>query len=187
MNLKTVLSYCDRGIREARLRFVETYNYLGTTISRDLTWSANIQRQVKKAWKRIFHLRKLNEFSVSKRIKTLFYSSVVESVFTFGVAVWGGNVLEYDLKPVKQVVRCATRIIGAPLSKLEDIYKGKANKLRDKIVADRQHPMNCYFPMLPSGHRFRQIENHTERLRRSLVPQAISLYNNNNRLLQEMK
>ena len=166
-------------IKGSQVEIVQSYDYLGTTISEDLTWSANIRRLVKKAWQRIYHLRKLRELNVSRKIKTLFYSSVIESVLTFGVSVWGGNITEDDKTQLERVIKCAQRIIGAPLGSVADTYETKARKLSHRIMADRQHPLNGCFALLPSRKRLRQIPLNTERMRRSLVPQAISLFNNN--------
>ncbi len=42
--------------------------YLGVNISEDLTWTAHIQTQVKKAMQRLYHLRQLRKFRVSQAI-----------------------------------------------------------------------------------------------------------------------
>ncbi len=41
---------------------VSSFKYLGVNISEDLTWTAHIQTQVKKARQRLYHLRQLREF-----------------------------------------------------------------------------------------------------------------------------
>ncbi len=35
---------------------LSSFKYLGVNISEDLTWTAHIQTQVKKAWQRLYHL-----------------------------------------------------------------------------------------------------------------------------------
>ncbi len=52
---------------------VSSFEYLGVNISEDLTWTAHIQTQVKKARQRLYHLRQLR--------KTV-YSGAIESVMT---------------------------------------------------------------------------------------------------------
>ncbi len=44
---------------------VSSFKYLGVNISEDLTWTAHIQTQVKKARQRLYHLRQLRKFRVS--------------------------------------------------------------------------------------------------------------------------
>jgi len=164
-------------INGSDVEIVTTYDYLGTTVSNDMTWSANIKRLCNKAWKRIYHLRKLKEFKVCKKIMCLFYRSTIESVLMSGVSVWGGNVIGMDKKQVKRVRKCAERIIGTTLPKLEQIHSSKIQKFTSKVMGDKLHPMHYCFALLPSGRRLRQVPIRTERMRLSLVPKAIHKYN----------
>ncbi len=66
---------------------VSSFKYLGVNISEDLTWTAHIQTQVKKARQRLYHLRQLRKFRVSPAILKTFYSGAIEGVLTLSV-VW---------------------------------------------------------------------------------------------------
>ncbi len=61
---------------------VSSFKYLGVNISEDLTWTAHIQTQVKKARQRLYHLRQLRKFRVSPAILKAFYSGAIESILT---------------------------------------------------------------------------------------------------------
>ncbi len=61
---------------------VSSCKYLGVNILEDLTWTAHIQTQVKKARQRLYHLRQLRKFRVSPAILKTFYSGAIESVLT---------------------------------------------------------------------------------------------------------
>ncbi len=61
---------------------VSSFKYLNVNISEDLTWTAHIQTQVKKARQRLYHLRQLRKFRVSPAILKTFYSGAIESVLT---------------------------------------------------------------------------------------------------------
>jgi hypothetical protein len=76
-------------INETEVETVTQYPYLGTLVANDLTWCANTNRQVSKATKRMYHLRKLREFKVCPTILKLFYTSVIASVAVFGISVRG--------------------------------------------------------------------------------------------------
>ncbi len=59
---------------------VSSFKYLGVNISEDLTWTAHIQTQIKKARQRLYYLRQLRKFRVSPEILKAFYSGAIESV-----------------------------------------------------------------------------------------------------------
>ncbi len=61
---------------------VSSFKYLGVNISEDLTWTAHIQTQVKKARQRLYHMRQLRKCRVLPAILKTFYSGAIESVLT---------------------------------------------------------------------------------------------------------
>ncbi len=61
---------------------VSSFKYLCVNISEDLTWTAHIQTQVKKARQILYHQRQLRKFRVSPAILKTFYSGAIESVLT---------------------------------------------------------------------------------------------------------
>ncbi len=156
---------------------VSSFKYLGVNISEDLTWTAHIQTQVKKARQRLYHLRQLRKFRVSPAILKTFYSGAIESVLTQCISVWYSNATNQDCKALQRV-RLAERISGSALPSLQDIYLKRCKSRAAKIIKDSNHPGNCLFiSLLPSGKRFRSMMAKTERLRRSFYPQAIRLLN----------
>ncbi len=155
----------------------ELLKYLGVNISEDLTWTAHIQTQVKKARQRLYHLRQLRKFRVSPAILKTFYSGAIESVLTQCISVWYNNATNQDCKALQRVVRLAERISGSALPSLQDIYLKRCRSRAAKIIKDSNHPGNHLFRLLPSGRRFRSLMAKTERLRKSFFPQAIRLLN----------
>ncbi len=158
---------------------VSSFKYLGVNISEDLTWTAHIQTQVKKARQRLYHLRQLRKFRVSPAILKTLYSGAIESVLTQCISVWYSNATNQDCKALQRVVRLAERISGSALPSLQDIYLKRCKSRAVKIIKDSNHPGNHLFILLPSGKRFRSMMAKTERLRRSFFPQAIRLLNSN--------
>ncbi len=65
---------------------VSSFKYLGVNISEDLTWTAHIQTQVKKARQRLYHLQQLRKFRVSPAILKTLYSGAIESVLTLSAS-----------------------------------------------------------------------------------------------------
>ncbi len=159
---------------------VSSFKYLGVNISEDLTWTAHIQTQVKKARQKLYHLRQLRKLRVSRAIMKTFYSGAIESVLTLLCSsVWYGNASNQDCKALQCVVRLAERISGSALPSLLDIYLKSCKSRAAKIIKDANHSGNRVFILLQSGNRFRSMMAKTERLRRSFFPQAIRLLNSN--------
>ncbi|KAK3507898.1 hypothetical protein QTP70_002528 [Hemibagrus guttatus] len=59
---------------------VESFRFLGTTISQDLKWDTHIDATIKKAQQRLYFLRQLRKFNLPQELLTHFYSAVIESV-----------------------------------------------------------------------------------------------------------
>ncbi len=91
-------SYTPLMISGTPVKRVSSFKYLGVNISEDLTWTAHIQTQVKKARQRLYHLRQLRKFRVSPAFLKTFYSGTIESVLTECISVWYGNGSNQDCK-----------------------------------------------------------------------------------------
>ena len=107
------------------VEIVNKYKYLGTVICGDLKWTDNIKEQVKKANKRLYFLRKLKEFSVDTKILNLFYTSVIQSVAVFGLIIWYNSASVMDKQQVDKIRKVAQKIIGSPVTTLNDICYGR--------------------------------------------------------------
>ncbi len=158
---------------------VSSFKYLGVNISEDLTWTAHIQTQVKKAMQWLYYLRQLRKFRVSPAILKTFYSGAIESVLTQCISVWYGNASNQDCKAMQRVVRLAECISGSALPSLQDIYLKRCKSRAVQIIRDSNHPANRLFFLLPSGKRFPSMMAKTEIIRRSFFPQAIRLLKSN--------
>jgi len=70
---------------------VSSLRYLGVNIAEDLTWTTHIDTLMRKAKQRLYHLRQLRKFRVSRRILQTFYAGLVESILTGSITAWFGN------------------------------------------------------------------------------------------------
>ena len=61
---------------------VESFKFLGSTVSGDPSWGNNTASMVKKAQQHMCLLRKLNKFGISQIILNIFHHAVIESVLT---------------------------------------------------------------------------------------------------------
>ncbi len=119
---------------------VSSFKYLCVNISEDLTWTAHIQTQVKKAKQRWYHLRQLRKFRVSPAILKTFYSGAIGNVLTQCISVWYGKASNQDCKALQKVVRLAQRISWSALPSLQDIYLKRCKSRAAKIIKNINHP-----------------------------------------------
>ena len=66
---------------------VESTCFLGTILSRDLKWGLNIDA-LKKAQKRMYFLRQLRKFKLSRTMMVQFYTAIIESIYTLSITIW---------------------------------------------------------------------------------------------------
>ena len=90
---------------------VREVKLLGVLLTENLTWEANTDMIVKKAYKRMCILRKLYEFRVSiedlKQIYMLYIRSIVEQ----SRVVWSSSLTLNDERKIERVQKIALRII----------------------------------------------------------------------------
>uniref|UniRef100_A0AAV2JAS2 Alkylated DNA repair protein AlkB homologue 8 N-terminal domain-containing protein n=1 Tax=Knipowitschia caucasica TaxID=637954 RepID=A0AAV2JAS2_KNICA len=58
---------------------VESFRFLGTTITQDLKWEPTISSLIKKAQQRMYFLRQL------RKAKLQFYTAIIESILTSSI------------------------------------------------------------------------------------------------------
>ncbi|CAI5685842.1 unnamed protein product [Oreochromis niloticus] len=138
-------------INGAPVESVQSFKYLGVHISSDLTWSAHIQVQTKKARQRLYHLRQLRKFRVSPEILRTFYTGAVESILTQNITFWYGNSCVKDKKALQRVICMAERFCRTALPSLQDIYVRRCWTRATQILKDPSHPSNELFQLLKSG------------------------------------
>ena len=49
-----------------------------------------------------FFLKKLKSFHVNESILKMFYQALIQSVITFGISCWGGNITEGDKQKINK-------------------------------------------------------------------------------------
>ncbi|KAI3370530.1 hypothetical protein L3Q82_025297 [Scortum barcoo] len=70
---------------------VETFRFLGSTISQDLRWESNIDVIRKKAQQRMYFLHQLRKFNLPQELLIQFYTAIVQSVLCLHIhhcVVW---------------------------------------------------------------------------------------------------
>ncbi len=98
-------------IMNSTVTAVESFRFLGTTISQDLKWHNHIVSIMKKAQQRLYFLRQLRKFNLQQELLIQFYSAIIESVLCMSITVWFSSATKSDLRRLRRVVRAAERII----------------------------------------------------------------------------
>ncbi|KAK3511333.1 hypothetical protein QTP70_001454 [Hemibagrus guttatus] len=111
---------------------VESFRFLGTTISQDLKWDTHIDSIIKKAQQRLFFLRQLRKFNLPQELLTHFYAAIIESVLCTSITVWFGSATKSDIRRLQRTVRTAA---GAPLPTLQELYTSRDSDLAE-VLAD---------------------------------------------------
>ena len=153
---------------------VDSFRFLGTVISSDLSWDQNTEPIVKKCQQRLHFLRQLKKFRLNQAILVQFYRATVESILCFSVTVWFSGASARDKDQLERIVRQASRIVGCELPSIASLYISRLVRRVRGIVSDSSHPANHLFELLPSGRRFRALNCRTSRLRNSFFfPEAV--------------
>ncbi len=165
-------------IMNSTVTAVESFRFLGTTISQVLKWDNHVDSIVKKAQQRLYFLCQLRKFNLPQELLKQFYSAIIESVLCSSITVWFGSATKTDIRRLQRTVRTAERIIGAPLPSLQEPYTSRVRKRAKKVTLDPSHPAHSLFELLPSGRRYRSLSTKTARHKNSFFPQAVSHLNN---------
>ena len=158
-----------------------TYKYLGITIDEKLHWSDHINNIKSEANKRLYFVRKLGQFKVDRKLITLFYKSIIESVLSFCITCWGGNSSKGDRIKVDRIIKISEEFT-THVPHLDELHN---KKTLDKIISiskDVKHPLYRFL----NKSKFNRIDGYshimtkTERHSRSFLPCAIRFLNDKN-------
>ncbi|KAK3505621.1 hypothetical protein QTP70_021027 [Hemibagrus guttatus] len=83
---------------------VESFRFLGTTISQDLKWDTHIDAIIKKAQQRLYFLQQLRKFNLPQELLTQFYSAVIESVLCTYITVWFGSATKSGIRRLQRTL-----------------------------------------------------------------------------------
>ena len=156
---------------------VKNYKYLGTIIDDKLKFDLNTDMMYKKGQQRLYCLRKLAKFSIDKTLMKLFYSAYIETVISFSIICWYGNLCVKDKNSLGKIVKVASKIIGTNMSSLGLLFNKQVLSKAMSIRADAAHPLNAEYRLLPSGRRFETPSATTNRHKFSFVPISIGSLN----------
>ncbi len=86
---------------------------------------------------------------------SLFYIQFIESVLSFCIVAWYGNLSLSNKNRLGSLVKVAGKIIGVNQTVPTKIYQNAVVKKAQVILYITDHSLHTEFRMLPSGHCFR--------------------------------
>ncbi|XP_070710531.1 piggyBac transposable element-derived protein 4-like [Pempheris klunzingeri] len=98
---------------------VRTYKYLGVHLNNKLDWTDNTDSLYKRGQSRLYLLRRLGSFGVSRPLLRTFFETVVASVVSYAVVCWGGGCSERDKNRLNRLIKRAGSVCGCPLDPIE--------------------------------------------------------------------
>uniref|UniRef100_A0A8C9SXC6 Reverse transcriptase domain-containing protein n=1 Tax=Scleropages formosus TaxID=113540 RepID=A0A8C9SXC6_SCLFO len=156
---------------------VNSFRFLGITLTAKLTWTEHTATTIKKAHQHLHFLMVLKKARISTTVLTTFYRCAVESILTGCITSWCGSCSIEDKKALQRVVKTAHECIGTQLPAVQDIYTTGCLRKTMRIMRDHSHPARALFSFLLSGKRLRSIRTRTTRYRNSFYPSAVRVYN----------
>ncbi len=133
------------------LRSVESFCYLGVSMSSDLKWNSHVDKIVKKASRRIFLLRNLRRGNCSSHLLFLSYISFIRSILVYAFPAFC-NLPDFLLEKLRRVERRCFRIMNLNSSdfpSLIDVCESTCNKLFNSINSYDSHPLRYFFTLKP--------------------------------------
>ena len=137
----------------------------------------NCDMLCKKGQQRLFCLRKLAKFQVDRSLMKMFYCAFIESVISFCIICWYGNLSVKDKNSLGRIVCVSSKVAGVKLSSLDDIFNTQVLRSAKSIRKDGSHPLNQEYKLLPSGLRLAVPTATKNRHKFSFVPLSIRALN----------
>uniref|UniRef100_A0AAV2KDK0 Alkylated DNA repair protein AlkB homologue 8 N-terminal domain-containing protein n=1 Tax=Knipowitschia caucasica TaxID=637954 RepID=A0AAV2KDK0_KNICA len=102
-------------VMDSPITSVESFRFLGTTITQDLKWEPTISSLIKKAQQRMYFLRQIRKAKLPAQMLVQFYTAVIESILTSSITVWFAGATVRDKQRLQRIVRSAEEVIGRSL------------------------------------------------------------------------
>ena len=166
---------------------------VGLIISEDLSWSENTHSIVKRAYAKLWILRRLKQLGAETNILLLIYYRHIRSILEFAVPVWNGGITKTEVHKIETVQRVALCIIyGKGFSYNQTCLKYNIQKLhirRKKLCLNfakkalMHGKFNDWFIKnkdMANKTKFLEVVSRQKRLQKSPIPYLTRLLNENN-------
>ena len=129
-------------IENILLEIVNETKLLGTLISSDLTWHANTEMLVKKAYQRMIMLHKLYSFNLSDEDMVTIYTLYIRSILEQSCQVWHFSITHEEKADIERVQKAACKVI---LGERYSDYPSALDALNLDSLATRRQTLSLKF------------------------------------------
>ena len=96
------------------LEVVEEYKLLGVMITSDLKWDTNTEHITKKAFSRLWMIRRLKNLGLNTESLLQIFRTQVRSLLEYGAVTWHSMLTDENSKSIERVQKSALSIILGP-------------------------------------------------------------------------
>ena len=178
------------------LDLVEKFKLLGIVIRSDLKWSDNTDYMVKRAYKKLWILRRLKALGAGPKELLDLYVKQIRCLLELAAPAWNGSLTRSEIVDIERVQKCALRIIfGASyedysnaleMSNLDSLEKRREILcLRFAKKASKDSKFQFWFKQKPklatrqAQYEYCQPIARTERLQKGPISYLTRLLNRN--------
>ena len=101
----------DYEINGKKLETLEEMKILGLTLQNDLKWRSNTKNMIKKAYKRLWMIKRLKTAGASHDDLTDVYIKQIRSILEFGVPVWNAGLTKKEISDIERVQKAYLHIL----------------------------------------------------------------------------
>ena len=166
-------------IKNEVVELTDEYKYLGMTIDNKFNWDRNLEAITRKANQRLYFLRKLKSFRVDKKIMNIFYTSSIQSLISFGIICYGGNLNMSHIKKLNRIIKNASQIMNSHNRSFFELYNDATSKKANTILEDTNHPLHSEYIKSTRSHRLLSKKARTDRYKNSFIPTSTRLLQQN--------
>ena len=139
----------ELSIDGVRIEVVKEMKLLGIIISDDLKWHSNTAHITKKAYSRLWVLRRLKKMGASRQTLVDVFLKQVRSVLEYAAVVWDAGLTKDDIMKIERVQKSACSII---LGANYNSYEEALNTLQLKPLSERRRILAKKFAVKSSKH-----------------------------------
>ena len=131
-------------ISDKSIELVSQTKLLGLVITNDLKWAPNTTYLVKKAYKRLWMLRRLKNLGANQKSLCAVYIKQIRCVLEMAVPAWNGSITLREKVQIERVQKCAFHII---LGDSYNSYENALDHLNLETLEERRFNLSLKFAL----------------------------------------